>query len=142
MRVPAFVFFAVLALFATGCAQLTREGRADLSRFRRVFVEQRLNDNLGVDRMLVRELQALGYAAESGPLTMLPEAAELVVTYDVRETWDFRPYVIELSVAARPARDYHRVIGAARYFRPGVTKKSADAMVHEVTRKLFPPAKG
>jgi hypothetical protein len=142
MKAFGRLLLALAALLAAGCAQLTREGRADLSRFQRVFVEQRLNDNLGVDRMLVHELKTLGYEAESGPLTMMPESAELVVTYDVRETWDFRPYVIELNAAARPAKDYNRVIGTARYFRPGVTNKPAHEMVHELATKLFPRAKG
>ncbi|MBA4138579.1 MAG: hypothetical protein C0518_14840 [Opitutus sp.] len=141
MRLFATLLCATAGLLLAGCAQLTREGRADLSGFRHVFVEQRLNDNLGVDRMLVGELTALGYEAQSGPLTMMPENTQLIVTYDVRETWDFRPYVIELNAAVRPAKDYNRIIGAARYFRPGVTNKPASAMVHELATKLFPAAK-
>jgi hypothetical protein len=131
----------LLALVLAGCAQLTREGRGDLSVHRRVFVEQRLNDSLGVHRFLVQELRALGYDATSGWLTELPEDAQLVVTYDARETWDFRPYLIELNVAVRPARDYHRVVATARYFRPGVTNKRPEAMVRELATTLFPPAR-
>jgi hypothetical protein len=141
MRFFTLLLVALTAFVFAGCAQLSREGRADLSGYARVFVEQRLNDNLGVDRMLVAELTALGYAAQSGPLTMMPESTQLIVTYDVRETWDFRPYVIELNAAVRPAKDYNRIIGTARYFRPGVTNKPAGAMVHELATTLFPPAK-
>lgn len=141
MRLFGSLLCLLTGLFVVGCAQLTREGRADLSGYRRVFVEQRLNDNLGVDRMLVAELKAMGYDAQNGPLTMMPEDTQLIVTYDVRETWDFRPYVIELNAMVRPAKDYNRIIGAARYFRPGVTNKPAAEMVHELATKLFPPAK-
>lgn len=131
----------LLALLLAGCAQLTREGRGDLGAFRRVFVEQRLNDSIGVHRLLAEELRALGYDASSGWLTELPDDAQLVVTYDARETWDFRPYLIELNAAVRPARDYHRVVATARYFRPGLTGKAPAAMVRELAAKLFPPAR-
>lgn len=141
MRFLGFTFVLLLGLAAGGCAQLTREGRADLSPFRRVFVEQRLNDNLGVHRLLVAELRRLGYDASSGWLTELPDEAQLVVTYDVRETWDFRPYVIELNAAVRPAKDYNRIVVTARYFRPGVTRKPTEEMVRELTAKLFPAAR-
>lgn len=133
--------FALLALLAAGCASLQIDGPPpELAQARRVFVEERLNDNLRVDRMLVEELRARGYVASHGPLTMLPGDAQFVVTYDARETWDFRPYVIELTLAVRPAKDYNQIVASGRYFRPGVTIKSTAAMVREVVGKLFPPA--
>jgi hypothetical protein len=144
MRLPAMVplaLFAVVALFAAGCAQVSREGRGDLSRFTRVYVEQRLNDNVGAHRLMVAELRALGYEADSGWLTMMPENTQLIITYDVRETWDFRPYVIELNAAVRPAKDYNRIVATARYFRPGLTGKKTEEMVRELMATLFPRAK-
>ncbi len=141
MRLPGLLFLALAAYFAAGCAQISREGHGDLSRFRRVYVEQRLNDNIGAHRMMVAELKALGYEADSGWLTMMPETTDLVVTYDVRETWDFRPYVIELNADVRPAKDYNRIVANAHYFRPGLTNKKTEEMVHELITKLFPPAK-
>lgn len=141
MRFLGLMFVLLLVLAAAGCAQITREGHGDLSRFHRIYVEQRLNDNIGAHRMIVSELQSLGYAASSGWMTELPDDAQLVVTYDVRETWDFRPYVIELNASVRPARDYNRVVATARYFRPGVTSKKTEEMVHELIAKLFPKAK-
>ena len=140
MRLFGLCLLALVAFFAAGCAQLTREGLGDLSKFRHVFVEQRLNDNVNAHRLLVAELRALGYEAESGWLTLMPENTQLIVTYDVRETWDFRPYIIELSAAVRPAKDYNRIVATARYFRPGVTNKPPEEMVRELTRTLFPPA--
>lgn len=141
MRLLGLTLVLLLAFAAGGCAQISREGHGDLSRFRRVYVEQRLNDNIGAHRMIAHELQALGYEAGSGWLTMMPEDNQLIVTYDVRETWDFRPYVIELNASVRPAGDYNRVVAAARYFRPGVTNKKPEEMVRELVAKLFPPAK-
>lgn len=135
------LFLAVVAaLGLSGCSSLSAEGaRADLPKASRVFVEQRLNDNHGLDRALVAELRALGYTAESGPLTMMPENTQLVVTYDAREEWDFRAYLIELNIAVRPARDYHHIVATGRYFRPALTKKEPAEMAREVVTKVFPP---
>lgn len=129
-----------LALLATGCSSLTTESNPHLAKYRRVFVETRLNDNLGIDRALVAELKALGYEAQLGPLTMMPDDNQLIVVYDAREEWDFRPYLIELNLSVRPAKNYNTVAATGRYFRPGVTKKSSDQMVHELVLKVFPPA--
>lgn len=137
MKILAWFLLGFAAL-AAGCGSLTTEGRVDLGKRRHVWVEQRLNDNLGVGRKLAGELQALGYDAEVGPLTMMPDATELIVTYDAREEWDFRAYLIELNVAVRPAKDYNVIMSTARYFHPGVTKKSSDKMIHETMTKLFP----
>lgn len=137
MKILAWLLLGFAAL-AAGCGSLTTEGRADLGKRRHVWVEQRLNDNLGVGRKFVGELQALGYDADVGPLTMMPESTELIVTYDAREEWDFRAYLIELNVAVRPAKDYNVIMSTARYFHPGVTKKSSDKMIHELMTKLFP----
>ncbi|WP_415909502.1 hypothetical protein [Oleiharenicola sp. Vm1] len=138
MKALAWLLLGFVAL-ATGCGTLTTAGRVDLGKHRRVWVEQRLNDNLGVGRKLAGELQALGYTADVGPLTMMPENTEWIVTYDAREEWDFRAYLIELNVSVRPTRDYNLIVSTARYFHPGVTKKSSDAMIHELVVKLFPP---
>ena len=128
------------AVLTAGCSSLTTQGHPHLAKFRRVFVETRLNDNLGIDRALVAELKALGYDAQNGPLTMMPEDTQLIVVYDAREEWDLRQYLIELNLSVRPAKDYNLVVATGRYFRPGVTKKSPAQMVHELTLKVFPPA--
>jgi hypothetical protein len=141
MRLTSLVLLALVALFAAGCAQVSREGHGDLGRFPRVYVEQRLNDNVGAHRMMVAELRRLGYEADSGWLTMMPENTQLVVTYDVRETWDFRPYVIEINAAVRLAKDYNKVVANGRYHRPGITGKKTEEMVHELMTTLFPRAK-
>lgn len=129
------------AALAAGCASLTSQANPSLGNFHRVFVETRLNDNLGIDRLLVAELKALGYEAQQGPLTMMPENYQLVVTYDAREEWDLHQYLIELSLSVRPAKDYNIIAASGRYFRPGVTRRTPQQMVHELVPKVFPPAR-
>jgi len=138
-KVLPLLLLVVGLFFSSGCSSLTAEGQQNLGRQQRVFVEERLNDNLGISRAIAAELRALGYDADHGPLTMAPDDTQLIVTYDAREAWDGRQYLIELNIAARPATSYHRIIAAARYFRPGITNKSSGEMVHEAVQKLFPP---
>lgn len=140
------MFFRILimavavAFTVSGCSSLSSSGAsADLAKASRVFVEQQLNDNHGLDRALAAELRALGYTAESGPLTMMPERTQLIVTYDAREEWDFRAYLIELNVSVRPAENYHRIVASGRYFRPALTKMAPAEMVRAVVTKVFPP---
>ena len=138
MKFTGVVFLGLMLLLGA-CAHLTTDGSspAELARARKIFVEDRLNDNLGIHRAIVTELRSMGYEADRGPLTMMPENAQLIVTYDARETWDFRPYLIELNLAVRPAQDYNRIVASSRYVRPGVTTKSPEAMVKEAVGKLF-----
>lgn len=139
MMKAASLLLLLVGLVAGGCASLSVDGQRNLGLQQRVFVEERLNDNLGIARTIAAELRLMNYDAAHGPLTMAPEDTQLLVTYDAREAWDGRQYLIELNLAVRPARDYHLVIANGRYFRPGITNKSAEAMVRDTVRKLFPP---
>ena len=60
-----------------GCSTLDThlEPKTDLSQLKYVWVQQSLNDNHGLDAMIVRELQSRGIQAESGPLTLMPLTA-------------------------------------------------------------------
>lgn len=137
-RITFLVVAAALGL--AGCSSLSSAGaRVELAKASRVFVERRDNDNHGLDRALVAELRALGYEAESGPLTMMPGRTQLVVTYEAREEWDFRAYLIELNIAVRPADKYNLVVATGRYFRPTLKRKEPAEMAREVVTKVFPP---
>ncbi|MBI3884756.1 MAG: hypothetical protein HY302_03375 [Opitutae bacterium] len=132
---PLFVLLGLLA----GCSTVNTltAPKVDLAKYRRVFVESRLNDNNGIDQRIANELNRRGYTASSGPLTLMPEDTEIVVTYDARWEWDFRQYLIELRIGVRPAQNF-TVLASGRYFHPGLTSKTPDAMVQELLAPLFP----
>jgi hypothetical protein len=91
------------ALF-TGCAT-TRTHVADESRslkdVRRFFVLRNLKDNHGIDASIVRALQARGFEAESGPITLLRSSAQAVIVYEDRWAWDFSNHMVFLKLGAR-----------------------------------------
>ena len=132
---PLLLLLGLLA----GCSSVdTRTApKANLAKYQRVYVEARLNDNNGMDQRIANELNRRGYTASSGPLTLMPEDTELVVTYDARWEWDFRQYLIELSVSVRPVRNF-TVLASGRYFHPGLTSKTPDAMVQGLLALIFP----
>jgi hypothetical protein len=127
---------AVLVLAGCSTVQINKSRGADLTRHRSVWVESRLNDSNSLDTRIVNELKGLGYETSAGPRTMMPEATELVVTYDARWEWDFHHYLIELSLSVHPANS-SEVLARAYYFHPGLTRKTPEAMIHELIEPLF-----
>lgn len=139
------LFAPLLLLLAllSGCSSVSTftAPKVALTNYQRIYVEARLNDNNGLDQRIANELNRLGYTATSGPLTLMPEATELVVTYDARWEWDFRQYLIDLRVNVRPVRSFE-VLASGQYFRPGLTNKTPDAMIAELLAPMFPARSG
>jgi len=131
----------LLAVFCVaGCASLDThtEPKINLGAYQHIFVEHLLADGYGVDQIIARELRARGYDATSGPLTMLPDNAEVVVAYEDRWNYDFTNYLIELDLVVRTARTDKR-LATARYRRPSITGGGTVEMVDTVVYKIFPP---
>lgn len=126
----------VAALLLAGCSSVSARKVVALDRFQRFFVERRLNENNRLDELIVAELQRLGRQASSGPLTMMPEKTEVLVTYDARWTWDFKTYLIDLSL------EFHTVfpskkLADGRYYQPSLRPKSPPDAVRELLGRLF-----
>ncbi|HVU25515.1 MAG TPA: hypothetical protein VHE13_15410 [Opitutus sp.] len=121
-----------------GCASVHTEvmPHADLAATGRFFVEHRLSDNHHVDDLIVADLQARGFAASAGPLTMLPDDANVVITYEDDWAWDFHSYLIELRVAVRRARA-DQPLAAGSYRQPSPITKSPGAVIHILLDRLL-----
>lgn len=131
MKVPAIALSLVLLLAACASVHTELMPHADLTKVRHFFVEHRLSDNHHVDDLIVADLQARGFVASDGPLTMMPDDAEAVVTYDDDWAWDFKSYLIELRIAVRRARtDQPLAVGS--YRQPTPLTKSPAAVVHTI----------
>lgn len=131
--------FALLAVaFCAGCTSVTtrKPPGLDLSRFHHIFVERRLNENHHLDEILVDELRRNGRQAESGPLTMLPDDADAVLTYDARWTWDFKTYLIELNVELHTAHTIKK-LAEGRVYQPSARPKPPEEAIRELVAKLL-----
>jgi hypothetical protein len=137
--IKALVLAAAAAFMLAGCASVSAQKTpgADLARVKRVYIEQRLNDNHGIARLLVEELQRHGKEASAGPLTMLPDDADAVLTYEDGWTFDFTTHMISLTVELREARRNQDRLATARSYRPSVTRKSPEEIVREVVASLW-----
>src|SRR5258707_6656154 len=82
-----------------GCSAVSTEKKRadDLDHLQHIFVEHRLNDNYRIDQHIVEELQALGRDASCGPLTMLPDNADAIITYGDEWTFDFTTHMVSLD---------------------------------------------
>ena len=107
-----------------------------LDPFQRVFVERRLNDNHNLDELFVAELKRLGKEASSGPLTMMPDNTDAVLTYDARWEWDFKTYLIELTLELHTARS-HKKLADARYYQPSIRTKAPPEIIRQLVSDLW-----
>lgn len=128
---------AVAALLAmAGCASVETRKVGDLSRLKHVFVEHRLTDDRHLDEMLTQELTKLGYSASYGPLTMLPDNADAVLSYEDRWEWDFKTYLIELKVTVHTART-NKKLAEGSYYQPTPNSKPPAEVVNRVLVPIF-----
>ena len=132
--------FSLLALaLLAGCTSVNvrKPEAADFGRFHRIFVVQPFNENHHIDELFVDELKRAGREASSGPMTMMPENTDAVLTYNARWSGDFRIYLIDLSVQLHTAHT-NKVLAQARYYQPIIIPKPPEAPVHELVKRLFP----
>ena len=130
------VLLLALSAFCAGCSSLDTERPADLKPYQRFYVEHHLTDNHHIDELIVAEMKARGYDASSGPITMLPEGIQAIVTYQDRWTWDFKSYLIDLTVEIR-ANFTGKPLAQGHYHQASALTKAPADVVHEIIASLF-----
>lgn len=123
-------------LVSCSSVETRRSPGVDLSRYQRFYVVHRLNDDRHIDELIVQRLQALGREASAGHLTMMPENTEAIVTYDDVWAWDFKSYLIELTVYLRDARR-DRPLGHGSYRQPSPVTKPPQDLVRAIIDPLL-----
>lgn len=133
-----FACFLLLGALLTGCATLsTRQlPQTDLRQPTRFFVVHRLADDRRIDLLIVAELERLGRIASSGPITMLPDDAEIVVSYEDRWAWDFGTYLVELSMDFRRAKT-DKPLASAYYHRAIISRQAPITTVRAMLDPLL-----
>lgn len=131
------ILLAGFVLLAAGCSTSSSARKVvSLDRFQRIYVESRLNENHHLDELFVAELRRLGCDASYGPLTMMPEKTDVLLTYDARWEWDFKTYLIELNFEMHTVHPRKKVADG-RYHQPTIRTKTAEAIIQELLGKLF-----
>jgi hypothetical protein len=130
----ALLWFSLLA----GCTSVVSDSKtvAHMAPLKHFFVEQRLNDNHGIDELIVKELQALGRDASSGPLTMMPDNTEAVISYQDNWAFDFTTHMVGLEVLVRLPRKAES-LATGHYSNNGISRNTPAEIVHEVISTMF-----
>lgn len=132
------ILWLLVAGLLAGCSTLNThiEPKVNLKDLKHVFVQRNLNENHGMDGMLVRYLKQHGIEATSGPLTLMPPDATAYFTYQDQWDWDFKNYLIGLNITIRNAYT-DRIMASATYFRPTAFTKTPYQMVELTMEALF-----
>jgi hypothetical protein len=136
----ALVVLPVLAfaLLASACSSLRTDQnpRVNFAKLKRIFVEHRLADNHHIDALIVAELQDQGLEASAGPLTMMPEHVDAIISYEDLWAWDFKTYLNVLNLTMRNAIT-DQPIAQATYRHNSPFPKSPERMIHEALARWF-----
>jgi hypothetical protein len=130
-----FLLLAVLLSLA-GCSSVSARKVVSLDSFQRIFVVQRLNENHHLDEIFVAELRRHGREASSGPMTMMPEKTDAILTYDARWEWDFQTYLIELNMELHTTHTRKKLADATCH-QPTIKPRSPETVIREMIDRLF-----
>lgn len=128
---------AALALLLGGCASFDAsvEGGQSLKGVQRFFVVSNLNDNRALDHQIAKALRGRGRTAEVGPLTMMPDDTQAVVTFQDHWAWDFGEHLVHLQLSAfEPGSP--QPVAAATYSAKIPGRQSPPEIVEELVSRL------
>jgi len=103
LRVCAIIGLALALGGCTSSSVQIEHGRS-LKKIQRFFVVSNLNDNHGIDHQIAETLKARGREADSGPLTMMPDNTQAVVTFNDHWNWDFSDHLTFLQISVRDTK--------------------------------------
>lgn len=138
MKVPLALLALASLLAACSSVHTHRTPGVNLERYQRFYVEHRLTDDHHLDEMIVARLQALGRQASAGPLTMMPQDTQAIVTYQDEWAWDFKSYLIQLNLQIRDAHR-GRPLAYGIYRQPSPVPKPPVELVQAILDPLFAP---
>lgn len=136
MKIPVVLFAFVLLLCGCTSIHTQQNPRVDLGKYHRYYVEHRLTDDHHIDDTIVAELRSRGLQASAGPMTMMPDDAEVVVSYADTWAWDFKSYLYQLDINLRVAR-LDQPLAFATYRQPTIMTKPAGAVIHTLFDRLL-----
>jgi lysyl-tRNA synthetase class I len=124
----------LIGLLLGGCVSFEASvdrGRS-LRTVQRCFVVSNPNDNHALDRQIATALTNRGRTAVIGPLTMLPDDAQAVVTYVDHWSWDFGAHLDYLKITVRDplaSQPYASVTFSARVSLREETAATVDKLI-------------
>ena len=137
MKVSVFLLSLTVLLCSCSSVYSRKDPKVDLSKLKSFYVVHRLTDDHHIDDIIVDQLKARGHEASAGPLTMMPQSVEAVITYRDEWAWDFKSYLMQLDLEIHRAHN-NQPLGQGSYRQPTIVTKPPEAVVEEIFKSLMP----
>lgn len=130
----------LIILFFSGCAIVELKSSqipgSDISSIDRFYVVHFEPDKRNLHYVIRDGLIEMGFKAEAGPGSKIPDDIDAIVTYEDRWFWDITNYMIQLNIEIRnPKTNYPIAIGES--IRTSMARKNPDDMAREVLASIF-----
>jgi hypothetical protein len=133
---PSLLLLLLLGL-VSGCASYNTNVQRTLQGVTHFFVLANGNDNRALNHQIVATLKARGFSAETGPLTMMPDESQAIITYQDYWTWDFGEHLVYLQISARD-RKTSEPFGSVTFQSKLPSGKTTAVIVDGLIVKLLP----
>lgn len=109
---------------------------SDISSINRLYIVHFEPDKRNLHDVIRDELIEMGFKADSGPGSKIPNDIDAIVTYEDRWHWDLGNYMLQLNIEIRnPKTNYPIAIGES--IRTSGARKNPDKMAREVLESIF-----
>jgi hypothetical protein len=120
----------VFVLCACATTNSNRAPGADLSKLKSFYVVRTPEDERGIEKLIAKRLNALGFPSTSGDAQVPPTKVDGIVTYNDRWMWDITMYMIRLDIEVRDGAT-GAILANGQVMRPSLQRKSPEGMVEE-----------
>jgi uncharacterized lipoprotein YmbA len=134
---PASCLF-VLSLLLGGCTtydEQTTHG-ANLPAKKHYFVQSNLNDNHAIAEQIDAVLKQRGFEGDNGPLTMMPDDTQVLITYQDSWAWDFGDHLVYLQISAMDRRT-GGLLAAASFKAKIPPHKTVAKIIGELVDRMY-----
>ena len=136
---PLRALAALALLLLGGCAtyKTSAEHGHSLAGVQRYFVVTNLNDNHGLDQQISAALKGRGLESDTGPLTMMPDKTQAVISYRDNWSWDFGDHLVFLAISVRETRS-EQSFATVTFSATVPLKKPVPQIVDQLVGRLLP----
>ena len=113
------------------------ESGHSLAGLQRYFVVTNTNDNHGLDQQIASAFKARGVEVDAGPLTMMPDKNQVVVSYRDNWSWDFGDHLVFLAISVRETRS-EQTFATVTFNATVPLKKPVPQIIDELVNRLLP----
>ena len=106
------------------------------TQFNKFYVVKFGPDKRGINRLIMDQLQIMGYEANTGSESLAPKDVGVIVTYQDYWRWDITMYMIELKIFFREP-ETQKLLALGNSYHTSLTRKSSEEMVSEVLSNIF-----